>query len=173
VPLGDISTAGEEALFDDLVGADKQGRWYIEAKGLSGLKIDYQLKFRWCLYWQIGWLRTTENAINVCSCAAKQIQKVHAIEGESSFVDEVTKRVNRRKAITCSQLNDQSAIDNAPCLGSDHKASSRFDRKRIDTRLNIRRAIYTYCGCFDAKRTGRSLERTFRTCSHLLAIENS
>jgi hypothetical protein len=41
VPRGDICSAANCSLFDHLVGAGEQGRWYVEAERLCGLEINH------------------------------------------------------------------------------------------------------------------------------------
>jgi hypothetical protein len=52
-------------LFDHLIGAQQQTGRNFETKRLRSFQIDYQLKLCRRLHWQIGWLFSSENAIDV------------------------------------------------------------------------------------------------------------
>src|SRR5215472_1417545 len=51
--------------FDHLVGAGEYRGRHFEAERLSGLEIDNQLDLRGLIDWQVGRLRTLENAAGV------------------------------------------------------------------------------------------------------------
>jgi hypothetical protein len=61
----------QATLFDHLVGASEQRRWYGQAKRFGSLHVDHQLEFGRLLYWQIGRLGAFEDLIDVTACAAK------------------------------------------------------------------------------------------------------
>jgi hypothetical protein len=66
-------------LFDHLVGAGYERRWYCEPKRLRGLKIDHHHEFGWCLHWHVGGLGAPENLIYIPGRAAKLIVPVETI----------------------------------------------------------------------------------------------
>jgi hypothetical protein len=55
------------SLFDDLVGACEQRRRHVKTESLSSLDVDHQFEFGRLLNWQIAWLGTLENFIDVAS----------------------------------------------------------------------------------------------------------
>ena len=54
-------------LLDHLVSEGEQGRWYFDAEGLGGFKIDHELKLAGLDHRQVGGLFTLENSPNVDS----------------------------------------------------------------------------------------------------------
>jgi hypothetical protein len=52
-------------LFDHLVGAGEQRRWHVEAERPCSPEVDDQLELGRCLHGQLGWLLTSEDAVDV------------------------------------------------------------------------------------------------------------
>jgi hypothetical protein len=68
-----IMPRSHSALFDHLVGADKQRGRHSEAKRFGSLQVDHQIEFGRLLYRQIGGLGAFENPVNVVARAMEQI----------------------------------------------------------------------------------------------------
>src|SRR5262245_17596628 len=64
---------------DHLVGAGEQGVWHGQAKRLGGLEVDSQLEPRGRLYWQIIWLLTLEDAVDIGGRANEKVGRVRPI----------------------------------------------------------------------------------------------
>src|SRR5262245_40424282 len=64
-PKADSCSAAKRSLFDHLVGAGENRRWNCQAERLGRFKIDHQLVFIRRLHWQISWLLTLEDAVDV------------------------------------------------------------------------------------------------------------
>src|SRR5271170_3525253 len=65
-------------LFDHLVGGGEQRLRHGEAERLGGLKVYDQLIFACILNWQITWLRTLEDAIDIDGRASIEVYIVDA-----------------------------------------------------------------------------------------------
>jgi len=62
--------------FERLVDAGKQRGWKLEAKHLRGLEVDRDLELGWQLDGKIGGLRTAQDAIDIGSHPAIQVDGV-------------------------------------------------------------------------------------------------
>ena len=95
MPEADIGNS-----FDHLVGAGEYCRRNCEAQCFRGLKVDYQLVFGRRLHWQVGWLLTLEDAIDVFRGASELIDRYRAVGNQAAVDDVVTKAVVLRAACT-------------------------------------------------------------------------
>src|SRR3974377_2080869 len=97
-------------LFNNLISAGKERRRHSEAKCLSRLEVDHQLKFSRALHRQLGGLLTLEDAIDVASSLPELIDRVWPIRDETTISNEGTKRVDCWQSVPRRQRDDQSAI---------------------------------------------------------------
>ena len=67
VPIADIA-----ALFDHLVGGQKNAIWDGDAKRLGGFEIDNQFEFGGLLYWQFGRFSALQNSRHVIRSSTPQ-----------------------------------------------------------------------------------------------------
>src|SRR6516164_1450841 len=82
---------GEEggASFDHLVGAGEQRWWNFEAERLGGRQIDNEIKPGRLLDWNVAWLRTAQNLVDIIGCAPVQIGKIWSVGHQTSALDEL------------------------------------------------------------------------------------
>ena len=66
-------------LFDHLIGAREQRRWYGQVKGLCGLEIDHQLVLGGRLHWQISGLFAFKYAVNIAGRASVLVGGINPI----------------------------------------------------------------------------------------------
>src|SRR5438067_178849 len=76
VPEGDICSAANYTLFDDLVGAREHRRGDFNAECLGGLQVNDQLVFRRRLYRQVGRLFAFEDTVDVASGTAELVESI-------------------------------------------------------------------------------------------------
>src|SRR5437588_11060400 len=72
-------------LFDHLVGAGEQRRWYSNAKPLGGFHIDDQLETSWLLDRQIGGLGAFEDFVDIYGSLAKKVRIYRGVRHQPAF----------------------------------------------------------------------------------------
>ena len=90
MPKADISQ-----LFDYFVSGCEQGLWNGQAEQFGGLEIDDQLEFCRLLDRMIGWLGSSQNAVNLRRCFLQMVDRVDAVRHETAARDVIAKCVNR------------------------------------------------------------------------------
>jgi hypothetical protein len=111
------------SLFDQLVGALLELRGYIEAKCLRRLEIDDQLEFRWQLYWQLGWLCTFEDAIDVVGGALLLVDHIRSIGYQAAVHGDVGERINCGYPISGRQCDNQPPISQVVSVRQHNQAA--------------------------------------------------
>src|SRR5262249_57437993 len=81
-------------LFDQLVGAADECWRDRKSKNPGSLKVDSQLELGWQLNWKFVRLCAPEYAVNVGSCAIKQIGQNDSIRYQAAVSDKEAKRID-------------------------------------------------------------------------------
>src|SRR6516164_9657148 len=96
--------------FDHLVGAQQERFRDREAERFGGLQINDQFIIGGILHRQLGWLRTSEDAINVDGCLAVLLSGVVSIGCQSALSNEIAEIVNGWQAMPSGKLDDFTAM---------------------------------------------------------------
>src|SRR5262245_45394722 len=86
----DSCAAAKKSLLDHLVGVGKQRLGHCESKCLSGLEIDYQLKFAWLLCCQIRRMCSLQDSIHVTSRLAALRTDIRAIRDQTTALSKIS-----------------------------------------------------------------------------------
>ena len=71
-------------LLDYFVCASKQYNWHFEAKRFSSLEVDRELELGGQLYWQLSYIRSPENAVNIPGCLPEQFSVVDTVSDQAT-----------------------------------------------------------------------------------------
>src|SRR4051794_27631817 len=82
--------------FDHLVGAEQERLRHGEAEGLGGLEVDRKLELDRLLDGEVGRLGALQDAVDITSRAAEQIDPVDAIGDQTAVGGEGPDRIERR-----------------------------------------------------------------------------
>src|SRR5262245_57878863 len=80
--------------FDHLVGAREERGRYVEAEGLCGLEVDYQVVLGRRLYRQVGGFLALEDAVDVAGRAAVLLSPIGVIGHQAATGDKHAIRVD-------------------------------------------------------------------------------
>src|SRR6516225_3484499 len=82
--------------FNHLVGAGEQCRRYVEAEGLSSLKVNHKLVLSWGLYRKVGRVLALEDAIDIDRRLPVCLEHLNPVGHQAAACDEVSERIDRR-----------------------------------------------------------------------------
>ena len=82
---------------DYLISAGKERGRYGKTKRLCGCQVDYQLKLGRLLDRKVGWLRPTQNLVDVLGGAPEQVCDICPIGHQAPTFNVVTNAVYRRQ----------------------------------------------------------------------------
>src|ERR1041384_3911640 len=94
-------------LFDHLIRANEQQRWYFKAERFGGLQIDCQFVFDRSLHRQVGGLGALEDQINVSSRAPVHVEKIRPVRDQATGSDDEACEVDRGQLVPGCERNDQ------------------------------------------------------------------
>src|SRR5262245_66450391 len=83
--------------FDHFVGNGEQARRESQPECFSGLEVDDELEFRGRLHWQIAWLFTFQDAINIERRSPKYIDSINSIRHQAASRYIISKRIHCRQ----------------------------------------------------------------------------
>ena len=91
---------------DHLFGSHHHNRGNRQAERLGSLEIDHQLKFRWLLDWQFGWLSSFYNLVDYGRYTLVGFNPVGSVRHQATVLDKIIPRVYRRQPIFCRIVRD-------------------------------------------------------------------
>src|SRR5262245_48072193 len=122
--------------FNHLVGPYHQGQRHFEAERLGGSQIDDEFDLRCLLDWQVSWLFALENLPDIETPHAKGVYLVSAVTHQAAIQDVLTRLVDGRHLVACSQGQQLIAIavkkltrtnNNRTCLTFDKSREGRLE----------------------------------------------
>src|SRR5262249_49465054 len=119
-------------LFDQLVGAADECWRDRKSKNPGSLKVDSQLELGWQLNWKFVRLCAPEYAVNVGSCAIKQIGQNDSIRYQAAVSDKEAKRIDSGQREGGGKKNNRSEQTLHGGVGQDDDPAPVFSSKHRD-----------------------------------------
>src|SRR5262245_3436327 len=136
-PKADSCSAAKRSLFDHLVGAGENRRWNCQAERLGRFKIDHQLVFIRRLHWQISWLLTLEDAVDVSGRPAELCKNIIPIRGQPAVDGKDAPVVDRGQSVPRRKRNYKALMDHRPRTRRQDQTAIRRASKFGDLALDF------------------------------------
>src|SRR5262249_4072108 len=106
------------------------------AERLGGLEVDHQLVFGWRLHREIGWLFTFEDAIDVTSRVAEQLDQIGPIGDQATAGGGISFIKDRGQLVPRRQRDDQTAMNHRQCTSWHNQRAIRGAGKDRNSMLD-------------------------------------
>src|SRR5262249_54963373 len=129
-------------LLDHLVRLGEQVHRDCQTDLFCRPEIDDEFKLRCLLYGQISRFDAFQNLVHIVGGCPVQLNEVHPVGHETSFIDKLLLEVNRREAVFAGKLDDPLSFGEITGTGDRYKRPPPASALRFETRsLNLWRQV--------------------------------
>src|SRR5262249_59095083 len=127
--------------FDHLVGGNEQARWPGKTERLRGLKIEDCFVLGRRLYWKIDRLGTTQDTVDIRGGLPKHLNLVCPVGHETARRHKETERVDRRRAVPCSKLDDKIPMGDGRDIRRQEQTAVRYACEGLKNAFDVGGAL--------------------------------